>query len=73
MSTITQQWAMANVSGPTKRAMMAGVMSAASGVSGIISPQTFQCALKDEKDCTYSKSSCSRGCQFGLRLTISAL
>jgi hypothetical protein len=33
---------MSNVSGGTKRAMMAGVMSAGVGLSGIISPQTFQ-------------------------------
>lgn len=33
---------MSNVSGGTKRAMMAGVMSAGVGLAGIISPQTFQ-------------------------------
>jgi hypothetical protein len=33
---------MSNVSGGTKRAVMAGVMSAGVGLAGIIAPQTFQ-------------------------------
>ncbi|KAF2405187.1 MFS general substrate transporter [Trichodelitschia bisporula] len=42
ISTIMQQWAMANVSGHTKRALTAGVMSACYGIGGILGPQTFQ-------------------------------
>lgn len=53
MLTTAQQWAMSNVAGGTKRAMMAGVMSAGVGLSGILSPQTFQCSFIDEKKCTY--------------------
>jgi hypothetical protein len=47
ITTITQQWAMANVSGHTKRSVMAAAMSACYGIGGIIAPQTFQ--AKDEK------------------------
>jgi hypothetical protein len=43
-----QQWAMANVSGHTKRAFMAAAMSACHGIGNIIGPQTFQ--DKDRKN-----------------------
>jgi nitrate/nitrite transporter NarK len=46
ITTVTQQWAMSNVSGHTKRACMAAAMSACYGIGGIIAPQTFQ--AKDE-------------------------
>lgn len=45
--TRIQQWAMSNVSGGTKRAMMAGIMAAGVGLAGIMAPQTFQ--DKDQK------------------------
>lgn len=38
---------MANVAGNTKRALVAGMMTASVSLAGIISPQTFQ--AKDEK------------------------
>jgi hypothetical protein len=42
ITTVVQQWAMANVSGHTKRACMAAAMSACHGIGNIIGPQTFQ-------------------------------
>jgi len=42
VTTICQQWAVSNVSGHTKRALIAGVMTGGVGVAGILSPQTFQ-------------------------------
>ena len=42
ISTIVQQWSMANVSGHTKRSVMATLMTACYGLGGIIGPQTFQ-------------------------------
>jgi hypothetical protein len=42
ITTVVQQWAMANVSGHTKRSAMAATMSACYGIGNIIAPQTFQ-------------------------------
>jgi predicted MFS family arabinose efflux permease len=42
ITTVVQQWAMANVSGHTKRSAMAATMSACYGIGAIIAPQTFQ-------------------------------
>jgi predicted MFS family arabinose efflux permease len=42
ITTVIQQWAMANVSGHTKRSVMAAAMSACYGIGAIIAPQTFQ-------------------------------
>lgn len=65
---------MSNVSGHTKRAMCAGFLTAASGVSGIISPQTFQCDLKDEKLCTYTPAKVTVMCtQAGAAVTFFTL
>jgi MFS family permease len=42
ITTVVQQWAMSNVSGHTKRSVMAATMSACYGIGAIIAPQTFQ-------------------------------
>jgi hypothetical protein len=42
ITTVLQQWSMANVSGHTKRSIMAALMTGCFGVGGIIGPQTFQ-------------------------------
>jgi predicted MFS family arabinose efflux permease len=47
ITTVVQQWAMSNVSGHTKRAMIAALMAGCYGLGSIIAPQTFQ--DKDEK------------------------
>jgi hypothetical protein len=47
ITTVVQQWAMSNVSGNTKRALTAALMSACYGMGAIIAPQTFQ--ARDEK------------------------
>jgi len=39
---VLQQWSMANVSGHTKRSIMAALMTGCFGIGGIIGPQTFQ-------------------------------
>ncbi|KAF2421119.1 putative allantoate protein [Tothia fuscella] len=47
ITTVVQQWAMSNVSGNTKRAVVAALMAACYGLGSIIAPQTFQ--ARDEK------------------------
>jgi hypothetical protein len=47
ITTVLQQWSMANVSGHTKRSVMAALMTGCFGVGGIIGPQTFQDRDKD--------------------------
>jgi len=47
ITTVVQQWAMSNISGHTKRAVTAALMSGCYGLGAIIAPQTFQ--ARDEK------------------------
>jgi hypothetical protein len=42
ITTVVQQWSMANVSGHTKRSVMAALMTGCYGMGAIIGPQTFQ-------------------------------